>query len=148
MSISNFCLLWNIFHFRKIMRTQLAILAWILYSSFAKIVRKCKDQLSVLWVKTLLSKAGQQTRVRFRFFFCNGGKKLCRCLATGIGPSRPTSLMWPATTTSCIPEHTNMLTKRDSSIQIIPAPALKQPPCFSLVPFHQTTCPSGQYGSH
>lgn len=48
----------------------------------------------------------------FFFFPWIGDMKLHRCLTTGIGPSRPDPLMWCATTTSCIPERTNMLTQK------------------------------------
>lgn len=48
----------------------------------------------------------------FFFFLESGEMKLNRCLTTGIGPSRPDPLMWCATTTSCIPERTNMLTQK------------------------------------
>lgn len=44
--------------------------------------------------------------------------------------------------------HKHVDPKGNHQSRLFQNPALKHPNCFSLVPFHPTTCPSGQYGCY
>lgn len=44
--------------------------------------------------------------------------------------------------------HKHVDPKGNHQSRLFQHPALKHPHCFSLVPFHPTTCSSGQYGCH